>query len=110
MRQVLLEPIAAVGDPPTGHADRDGGKEGPPKRQRHFCDETTDRKRHPEDFALHGAIVAVEIGTFDGRAWGWCPVLTFEAKNGDEPVTVMLCVTGSFDSDCLKQIVGCRVH
>jgi hypothetical protein len=55
----VLEPIAAVGDPPTSHADRDGGGDGPPKWQCHVGDETNDREGHPKDFALHGIILAV---------------------------------------------------
>jgi hypothetical protein len=52
-----LEPIAAVGDPPTGYADGDGGDECPPKWQREVGEETADRKGYPKDFALHENIV-----------------------------------------------------
>src|SRR5258707_13683203 len=56
--RVSLEPITAVGDPPTGHANRDRGENGPPKRQCQVRDETNHRKRHPKDFALHTIILA----------------------------------------------------
>jgi len=59
MGELSLEPLAAVGDPPTGHANRDRGEEGPPKRQSHVGDEPNDRESHPKDFALHGIILAV---------------------------------------------------
>src|SRR5258708_28447006 len=65
--RAVLEPIAAVGDPPTGHADRDGGDDRPPKWQCQVGDETNDREGHPEDFALHGIILAVKVGIFDRR-------------------------------------------
>jgi len=58
--RAVLEPIAAVGDPPAGHPDRDGGDDGPPKRQCQVGDETNDHEGHPKDFALHGIILAVD--------------------------------------------------
>jgi len=59
--EVSLEPIAAVGDPPTGHANRDRGDEGPPKWQGQVGDETNDGEGHPKDLALHGIILAVNM-------------------------------------------------
>jgi hypothetical protein len=53
-----LEPIAAVGDPPTGCADRNCGEEGPPEGQREIGDEAENCERYPKDFALHESILA----------------------------------------------------
>ena len=53
-----LEPFAAVGDPPTGHANRDRGDEGPPKWQYQVGNEPNDREGHPKNFALHEVILA----------------------------------------------------
>ena len=60
VRSLGLEPIAAVGDPPTGDADRDRRDEGPPKRQCQVGDKRNDRKRDPKDFALHVTSIILE--------------------------------------------------
>ena len=60
MGELSLEPITAVGDPPTGHANRDCGGEGPPKWQCEVGDETEGREGQPKDFALHGISLAVK--------------------------------------------------
>ena len=59
MGELSLEPIAAVGEPPTGHANRDRGGEDPPKWQCEVGDDTKDREGYPKDPALHGTILAV---------------------------------------------------
>lgn len=60
MGELSLEPLTAVGDPPTGHANRDRGEEGPPKWQGHVGDETDDHESHPKDLALHGIILTAK--------------------------------------------------
>lgn len=60
-----LKPVAAIGDPPAGHADRDRGEQGPPEGQRHIRKEPPDREADPENLALHAVIVAGE----DRIAW-----------------------------------------
>ena len=54
---VWLEPVAAVGQPPTGDADRDGGRQGPPERKRNVGDQAEDSEGGPEDFSLHDPIL-----------------------------------------------------
>ena len=56
------EPIAAVGDPPTGYAYGDCGDEGPPKWQREVGEKAADGKDDPKHFALHGNILAGPLG------------------------------------------------
>src|SRR5208337_2624093 len=53
-----LEPLAAVGDPPTDYADGNRSEESPPKGQHQVGDEARRHEGHPKDFALHGVILA----------------------------------------------------
>ena len=53
----VLEPIAAVGDPPGNIGDRDGRAQGPPERQKKIGEQAEDDEREPEDLALHVWIV-----------------------------------------------------
>jgi hypothetical protein len=55
------KPIAAVSNPPTREANRDGGDDRPPKRQRQIGDEPADREHQPEHFALHVPILTTRI-------------------------------------------------
>jgi hypothetical protein len=52
-----LEPVAAVSQPPTGDADWDGGRQGPPERERDVGDQAEDGEGGPEDFSLHDPIL-----------------------------------------------------
>jgi hypothetical protein len=86
--ELSSEPFAAVSEPPTGHADGQSGGDRPPEGQRQVSDKPHDREGHPEDFALHGIILACSHGTFAERAarrstmlvrmkpntfWDWLP-------------------------------------
>ena len=50
-----LEPIAAIGDPPTGNANRNGRSYGPPEGKDDISQQSQARKRKPEDLALHSS-------------------------------------------------------
>src|ERR1700739_2169412 len=68
-----LEPIAAVGDPPTSHANRDRSSESPPEWQCQVGDQTTHRERHPKNFALHANILAANARSIGGALrWSVC--------------------------------------
>jgi hypothetical protein len=50
-----LEPIGAVGDPPSGHACGDRCQKRPPKWKREVGDQAERGESEPENFALHEA-------------------------------------------------------
>lgn len=54
---LLLEPVAAVGYPPTHVSDRDCGNQGPPDRKAEVGEEAEQDEENPEDFALHFRIL-----------------------------------------------------
>ena len=58
----LLKPVAAVGDPPTGEDDRNGGNERPPDSEGEIREEAEYSQAEPEDFALHLAILGFAVG------------------------------------------------
>jgi hypothetical protein len=62
----LSEPAGAVGHPPAGEEDRNGGADGPPERQRQVGDKAEQREGHPEDLFLHGESVAQGADTRRG--------------------------------------------
>ena len=49
----LVEPVAAVGKPPTERKDGDGGGKGPPKREDQVGGQADPGKGHPENLPLH---------------------------------------------------------
>ena len=53
-----LEPIAAIGEPPTGVTDGDRCGQRPPERKRHVGDETEYAEGDPKYFPLHVSILA----------------------------------------------------
>src|ERR1700730_4915540 len=56
--ELSSEPFAAVSEPPAGHANGQSGGDRPPEGQRQVGEKPRDREGHPEDFALHGIILA----------------------------------------------------
>ena len=48
-----LEPVTAVGYPPSKVKYGDGGCDGPPQREQEIGQESEDREDHPEYFFLH---------------------------------------------------------
>ena len=53
----VLEPVAAVGDPPAHDRDWNGRDQRPPKRKRDVCDDPQRHEDGPEYFALHTMIL-----------------------------------------------------
>jgi hypothetical protein len=51
---VTLKPVAAIGDPPCGEKDRDGGGAGPPERKQEIGHQPEQHEDHPEYLFLHG--------------------------------------------------------
>src|SRR5215469_5084825 len=51
---VRLEPVTAVGYPPSKEEYGDGGGDGPPQREQEIGQQAEDREDHPEYFFLHG--------------------------------------------------------
>ena len=49
-----LKPVAAVGDPPCGEKERDGGGAGPPERKQEIGHQPEQHEDHPEYLFLHG--------------------------------------------------------
>lgn len=64
----ILEPIAAVGDPPGNEEGGNGGRQAPPQRQHETGKQVEDREGHPEDFPLHKVIL---VRTGSGRQQGF---------------------------------------
>ena len=62
--QNKLEPVGAVGDPPTQGEDGDGGRYGPPEGQEEVGDEAEDGESEPEHFLLHRRIVGGKCGVW----------------------------------------------
>ena len=59
--EFLVEPLAAVRDPPTQEGDRNGCQQSPPNRQHDIRDHAQHRERYPEDFSLHAVILVLMI-------------------------------------------------
>jgi hypothetical protein len=57
-RRCWLEPVAAIGYPPTCVQDRYGGQDGPPKRQDQIRHDPQTAEREPKNFLLHDFILA----------------------------------------------------
>ena len=53
----LVEPVAAVGDPPAYEDDGDGREKRPPEREGEIGYEAENEHAKPEDLALHGMIL-----------------------------------------------------
>ncbi len=49
-----LKPVAAVGNPPCGEKDRDGGGARPPERKQEVGHQPEQDEDHPEYLFLHG--------------------------------------------------------
>ena len=67
-----IEPIAAVGDPPTGAENRNGSAQCPPERKNAIGRETQNRESGPEDLPLHVFSLPLPIGIpmgDDGYRW-----------------------------------------
>ena len=58
IRSVKLEPVAAVGDPPTEDADGNGSQQRPQDGQAEIRYQSQRHEDAPEDFALHFTILA----------------------------------------------------
>src|SRR5579863_223952 len=56
---LLLEPFAAISDPPCNEYDWDGCSDAPPQRQQEVRQQTQEDEHRPEDLALHEAIVGL---------------------------------------------------
>ena len=54
---LLVEPLAAVGDPPTSKDDWNGREERPPDGKGEIGHDSQERHGDPENFALHGLIL-----------------------------------------------------
>jgi hypothetical protein len=60
--ETLIEPAAAIGDPPRKEKDWDGSDDPEPERQHEVREEAEDGKGRPEDFSLHVPIVRFTAG------------------------------------------------
>jgi hypothetical protein len=50
---IMSKPVTTIRNPPANEKDRNGGGDGPEKRQRKIDDQPENYEDHPEDFALH---------------------------------------------------------
>jgi hypothetical protein len=55
--QIKSKPAAAIGQPPAGHAYRDGRSQRPPQRQGQIGHKPGNRKSRPKDFPFHAPIL-----------------------------------------------------
>jgi hypothetical protein len=102
--RVSSEPIAAVGDPPTSHANRDCSGEGPPEWQCQVGDQTAHRKRHPKNFALHTITVQPPLPAATWEAEVSKMNKTFGAAIPDENTQkIILYLQSHYTPDTRKQ-------
>lgn len=56
-----LEPVAAVGNPPTQNSNGQGRRQGPPNWEDEIRDHTEDRETDPENLPLHAFILVLRF-------------------------------------------------
>jgi len=66
--ELVGEPVAAVGDPPTEGEDGEGGDYGPDEGESEVGDEAEGGKEEPEDFALHEGEFSA-VGESEEQSW-----------------------------------------
>src|SRR5580700_9195264 len=59
---ILLEPIAAIGNPPTDPKERDRGSNRPPEWQDQIGNQAQQAEHGPKDFLLHVIILKLKCG------------------------------------------------